>query len=495
MPAAPTPPAEPVDYPLMSDETPARVAPPTTYPGAATSPGYPPTTPPAAAQPQAVPQAPVPAPAVTVAAAAPGGGAAIAAGVLALVIGIYRAWQTYLYFTVVSFFGTFNGEFSSYTRGPQTYATITAIASLICTVALLVGAVMLFNRRLGGRNLITLGCLIAIADVIVTWIVVVQFMKGVSSYTSSLVGEYGAASSSDSIFSAVLSEQAPSIAISIVLSAGLPLLTMILALSGSTRRWCEAPRTGMPAVAYGAVQPPQPSWSRPNDQPWQQNYAQPAPEATPQQPSAPLAGWGVSSRPAPTDPHAEYHRQSAEHFGTAYGGPTPSQPSYAQRPPAVAGENIVTRLMDRGMRGELFQQPWFHKFRAESPDQFVYISYGVGFFISILLALIPSMFVSMVLSDLLWLAIGYLYFALGTKLAHQFLEFGICLVGALVMLGRIWSDVSTMAVNNSMARMLGVSAEPTALLLFELLLNAAGAALLVYVGVQVHKRIQGLSAS
>ncbi len=492
-PAPPTPQAEPVDYPVMSDETPARVVPPTTYPRAAASPGYPPATPPATPQPVGMPQAPVALPAVATPTVTPGGGAAIAAGVLALVIGIYRAFKTYVYFSVVAIYSGVPSELSSYTNGVKAYSTITAIVSAIGTAALFVGAVMLFNRRLGGRSWITLGCLIAIADVVVMWIVVFQFVKGISSFTSSLVGDYG--ESSDGIASSVLSEQLPSIIISIAFSVGLPLLTMILARSRSTRLWCEAPRAGVPVATYGHVQPAQPSWSQPNNQPWQQNYATPAPEVTPRQPSTPIAGWGEANQPAHADPHAEYHRQAAEHFGAAYQRPTPSRPTYGARRPGGDGENIVTRLMDRGMRGELFQQPWFLKLRAESPDQFVYVSYGVGFFISILLALIPSMFVSTVLSDLLWLAIGYLYFALGTKLAHQFLEFGICVVGALVMLGRIWSVVSTMAVTNSMARMLGASVEPTALLLLELLLNVAGAALLVYVGVQVHKRIQGLSAS
>lgn len=458
---------EPVDYP-GPDETPRlRDVPAAMYPPAHVSSAYPPSAPGIGPKPPAAPTA-----------AAPGGGAAIAAGVLALVIGLYRAWETYLYFTVVAMFGGVAGEYSSYTRGPQTYATVAAIVSAIGAVALFVGAVMLFNRRLGGRGLITLGCLIAIADVVVTWIVVFQFMKGVSSFTSSLVGGYGG-SSTDSIFSAAMRQELPAIVINIALSVGLPLLTMILARSRSTRRWCEASGTGVPPTG----QPAQSNGPTPNDQTWQRDYTTPVSDGRPIPPSAPVSGWGGPGRPAHTDPHAEYYRQAADHFGA----------KYASRSPASDGENVVTRLLDRGMRGELIQQPWFQKFRAESPDQFVYISYGGGLFVSIVLTLIPSMFVSTVLSDLLWLAIGYLYLALGTKLAHQFLVFGICLVGTLVMLWRSLSAVTTVAINNSLSLLMGISVDPTALLLLDLLMNLAGAAFLVYVGLQLHRKMQQLS--
>jgi hypothetical protein len=66
-------------------------------------------------------------------------------------------------------------------------------------------------------------------------------------------------------------------------------------------------------------------------------------------------------------------------------------------------------------------------------------------------------------------------------------------MGALVMLGRTWSTVSTLTISRGVARMFGAYADPTPLLALVLLLDVAAAAFLVYVGLQVHGGIQRLS--
>lgn len=467
--ASPTPKAPERRAPRPEPRVPDQ-RPPVLHEPAATpiAPAFTASPPPPPAPPTAQPAAAVPTPAAYAPGARPSGTTAIAAGVLALLIGAYRAFQTYGYIAAAAMLSGIPREFSSSIHGTQAFVTVAAIMSAVGTLALVVGAIKLLNRGLGGRGLITLGCLIGVADVVVTWIAVYGFMQGISGFYGSLGG------SPDSLFSAVLSEQLPFIVLNIAISAGIPVLTIILAWSASTRRWCEARHFPVPPAGAVATTTPQPD-------------ATLAPDA---------------------QPHAEYQRQAAQHFGAEYPRrttgwgqssyltppPAASRPAYASQPQAGARESFDTRLMEKGMRGELFQQPWFHKFRNESPDQFVYITYGGGILISFLLYLIPSLLFSTVMTDALWLAIGYLFFALGTKLAHQFLVFGICIVGAVVMVLRCWSVVSAMAITSSYGRLIGVGVEPTALLVLDLLLNIAVGALLGYIGVHVHREMQRLSA-
>ncbi|MGV0715513.1 hypothetical protein ABQE93_08920 [Mycolicibacterium sp. XJ662] len=242
----------------------------------------------------------------------------------------------------------------------------------------------------------------------------------------------------------------------------------------------------------------------------------PDPAATPlpNQRSMPVVGPRVPP-PAP-QPHADYQRQAKQHFGaqaTPAATPQPMSypavPSMPQAPPpqvptprhpvvppvaypaAPVRDSFIQRLMQRGVRGELIRHPRFQDMRQRNPDPFVYVSYAVGVVLSLLLSLIPSSFVVTVLTTMLWIGVGYLYFALGTKLAHQFVLFGICLVGALVMAARM---ISSMVLLSS--RPSGYSAvhyESVAESMFVLLINLAGVAAFIYVGVQVHRVIRQMS--
>lgn len=245
----------------------------------------------------------------------------------------------------------------------------------------------------------------------------------------------------------------------------------------------------------------------------------------PNQRSMPVVGRSVPP-PVASNPHAEYQRQTEQHFGAStpltgtpsltphpvvpppplgppagYASPNPVsyQPiprgTSGQTPPTYpvnpARESFVLRLMQRGARGELLRQPWFHDMRQRNADPFVYVSFGVGVVVSLLLLVIPSSFVVSVLTTALWVGIGYLYFALGTKLAHQFLLFGICLVGGLVMAARALSAMVGLSIRS--ASYYGFGYESVAELMFVMLLNLAGVAAFIYVGVQVYRGIQQMS--
>ncbi len=232
---------------------------------------------------------------------------------------------------------------------------------------------------------------------------------------------------------------------------------------------------------------------------------QPAQHAGPIQQPYPVVGppGNVGGQPFA---HADYHRQAAEYFETGvspectgsvpnfpaptagYGAQGSPYPSYV---PAARGDNPVIRLMERGLRGELLQQAWFQRFRHQSPDPFVLISYGAGVFVTILVMLTPSAILSTLVVDALWLAIGYLYLAVGTRLAHQFLEFGICVAGTVVLAAQIWAFL--VAIDTT-AQYLPAYVEPRGVLVVKLILDIAAAALLVYVGAQVHRGIARLTA-
>lgn len=268
-----------------------------------------------------------------------------------------------------------------------------------------------------------------------------------------------------------------------------------------------------------------------DDEPtWGDNFANPAPSPSPggttpaaghtipNQQSMPVISSGHST-PRGGHPHADYQRQASQHFGAnrppqippppvmpyppltppvvdypaTYVPPQAPRPSYASYTPGAVNDSFVIRLMERGVRGELFRQPWFHNIRGRSPDPFVFATFAGGAVLSILLAFIPSSFFSTLLILAVWAVIAYSYLALGTRLAHQFLEFGICLAGTLVMLGRALSTVSTLAADRRLAGYLNVHLEPAPVLVVVLLIDVAVAAFLIYTGLQIHRGIQRLS--
>ena len=262
---------------------------------------------------------------------------------------------------------------------------------------------------------------------------------------------------------------------------------------------------------------------------WGDSVAGPPPGTIPNQRSMPVTGGGAS--PHARQPYGEYQRPTAQPYSVpvppAAAVPYPEsypvisssnapaaqpytypqvppvghpvspaaggQQQHPPHPPVPVRDSFVTRLMTRGVQGSLLAQPWFQDLRQRNADPAVYASFGIGVFVSIVLNFIPSSFVVTVLTGVLWAGIGFMYFALGTRLAHQFIEFGICLVGGLVMLARVLSAIIGLAASGSRYYGYGQYAEPAVVLMMVMLINLAGAGGLAYIGVQVHRGIQRMS--
>jgi hypothetical protein len=99
----------------------------------------------------------------------------------------------------------------------------------------------------------------------------------------------------------------------------------------------------------------------------------------------------------------------------------------------------LERLMFRGVRGELIQQPWFQSMREQSPTQFLIASCVGAFLLIMMLQFISGgtsigSFVFDVVDDAITIVLAYLCLALGTKLAHRLLFWGMVgsAVGSLI---------------------------------------------------------------
>ncbi|AGB22170.1 hypothetical protein Mycsm_01782 [Mycobacterium sp. JS623] len=227
------------------------------------------------------------------------------------------------------------------------------------------------------------------------------------------------------------------------------------------------------------------------------------------------------------DLHAESRRQVDQQYGVrpqsaySYCPPLPGAPTGSSDNGAPVGQSqrygasrasteglpFVQQLMVRGAKGELLQQPWFKKIAQNSPDIFVFAVYGGAFLITLFLdMLVPSTFfatsgffgssiVVSVLVNALWVGVGYLYICLGTKLAHQFAAYGICLVGVLASIGGAWGAASAMFINKSLSAVLGSEPVPSGLLMLSATFSVAMLIAFGYLGVQVHRGIARFSAT
>jgi hypothetical protein len=94
-----------------------------------------------------------------------------------------------------------------------------------------------------------------------------------------------------------------------------------------------------------------------------------------------------------------------------------------------------------------------------------------------------------IITDLDWAGLIYVYFALGTKLAHQFIAYAICGVGAALALLSALYTVTT-SIDLVSLHFAGTAV----LLVIGMVVTAASGVVVAYVGVQVHRGIQRLSA-
>ncbi|HET6737106.1 MAG TPA: hypothetical protein VFH65_31100, partial [Mycobacterium sp.] len=210
-------------------------------------------------------------------------------------------------------------------------------------------------------------------------------------------------------------------------------------------------------------------------------YGQPQRPTTP----PPPPGYGA---PQPGPPHQPYPPGASVPPYTQYGPNTSQSPVDAANALLAKGNSLITRLMSRGIRGELIRQPWFLNFRHQSADSFVYVTFGIGLLMAIVLALLPGI-IGTIITDLIWASLIYLYFALGTKLAHQFIAYGICGGGvALALLSALYTGATFIDLASV------YFAGTAVLLLISLGLTLVSAVVLAYVGVQVYRGIQKLSS-
>jgi hypothetical protein len=209
----------------------------------------------------------------------------------------------------------------------------------------------------------------------------------------------------------------------------------------------------------------------------------PPPGYGPQFPPPP--GYGPQFPPAPPQPPYTAGAQTPPPNG--YGPNATQNPMDAANALLAKGNSLISKLMYRGIRGELIRQPWFVNFRQQSPDQFVYITYGIGVFLALLMGMLGV--VGTVITDVIFAGLIYLYFALGTKLAHQFVAYGICGVGAVLALLSALYAVATFFDLASL-HLAGYAIT----LLFSLAVTVVSGLVLAYIGFQVYRGIQRLSS-
>jgi len=113
-------------------------------------------------------------------------------------------------------------------------------------------------------------------------------------------------------------------------------------------------------------------------------------------------------------------------------GATPQSPGELASNLIGKGNTFLTRLMKRGMDGELIKAPWFQAFR-QTPDQFMLISYIVVALLVLLLSYGGGL-IGSILSLAFWAALAYTFFAIGTLKAHKWVANGIGYGGAAIAL-------------------------------------------------------------
>lgn len=231
-----------------------------------------------------------------------------------------------------------------------------------------------------------------------------------------------------------------------------------------TPQW-QAPASPNPQSA--PVPPsPQPTWNAAPPQ-WTPPPAAPTPPPAPPTSAAPP--YGAPQYGAPQPPYGPGVQQQwpgapgPQHPAGGFGGPPPQSgplyplgpypgaaqpnPGFGQPNPGHAtpqspgelasnligkGNSFLTRLMQRGMQGELIKAPWFQAFR-QSPDQFMLISYIVVALLVLLLSYGGGL-IGSVLSLAFWAALAYTFFAIGTLKAHKWVANGIGYGGAAIAL-------------------------------------------------------------
>ncbi|TXH22544.1 MAG: hypothetical protein E6R06_16915 [Mycobacterium sp.] len=304
--------------------------------------------------------------------------------------------------------------------------------------------------------------------------------------------------------------------------------TQVVPPTVATPQW-QPPQPPAAPNPYGQQVPPAaPQW-----QPPQPGYQPPAPQPQFGQPAAPVPpqpeqSWNPAGAPVPPPPPGfGAPTYGAPGFGApGFGasvpppgfGPGGAQPGFGSPQPGgypgpggqqfggpagpqqtpvdmaksllTKGDSFIFRLMTRGVRGELIQQPWFQNMRnnPQGSNQFVYLGYGGAVLIGLFLSLFGG--IGSLIASVIWLGLAYCFLALGTKLAAQFVAYGICGVGAVAsLLGLLFGIIGLAGVSSSPY----VSGSLTAMLILAVVINGVIAVVLGYIGIQVHKGIQKIA--
>ena len=265
-------------------------------------------------------------------------------------------------------------------------------------------------------------------------------------------------------------------------------------------------------------QPPQPGYQPPAPQPQFGQPGMPVPPQ-PEQPWNPVGApvpppppgfgappYGAPGFGAPVPPPGFGGAQlPPPGFGAPQPGgyPGPGAPQFPgqigpqQTPVDMAkslltkGDSFIFRLMTRGVRGELIQQPWFQNMRnnPQGSNQFVYLGYAGAVLIGLFLSLFGG--IGSLIACAVWLGLAYCFLALGTKLAAQFVAYGICGLGAAAsLLGVLIGIIGLAGVSSSPY----VSGTLTAMLILAVVINGVIAVVLGYIGIQVHKGMQKIAS-
>lgn len=254
-----------------------------------------------------------------------------------------------------------------------------------------------------------------------------------------------------------------------------------------------------PGAPYGAG----PAGPAPNFGPGPQQlhgYGAPDPYAQPD-PYTQSGPYGQPDPYAQPDPYGQpdpYAQQYQQQQGPYPEAPGPQQPGQVQSPLQAAnsalakGGSFITRLIQRGMYGELIKNPWFQQTRQQKPDQFVYIGFVAGVVLALVLGQIGGL-IGDILSLAVWVVLAYTFFAVGTKKAVQFVAYGICTVGPAVYFGNALLGFATWSELTSSPYASGLGSSIGTIILLQAISSSVFGAALIWAGITVHRTIKKLS--
>jgi hypothetical protein len=235
---------------------------------------------------------------------------------------------------------------------------------------------------------------------------------------------------------------------------------------------------------------PQRSWGPPR-QPMPPPPRRSAPPPPPRRPAS-----TPRSAPPPRTPGA-LSPQRPQPFAV------PSQGQYRVPTDIANGKRLswVERLMLRGIRGELLQQPWFQSMRQQNPQQLVIVSMLGVLLLMLMLQLIGTgtgivSIVEELIFDALEVTLAYLLLAVGTKLAHRCL-FWSCVGGVVASLYGVMLAISGILIVRSVDRLVqpfvGPDVASTGILTVWLVYCLATAVVFAYLAVLVYRGIKRLA--